>query len=230
MIVCIHQPEHLPWLGLFHKIAISDIYIVLDNVQFKKNYFENRNKIYTVQGWQWITLPVKMQGYMDKKFFEMELVDGWRRKYLATLQQNYSKSPFFKDIVNVLKCIENFEGNSLSDLNLLIIKEVCTVLDINTIIKRAKDMSLKGNKTELLIDILTQLNATEYIVGKSGFDYMDLNLFNTNNIRLKAHSFNHPKYIPFNFTELSDYPSVLDVIANIGKEKVKEFIKRQYDN
>ena len=54
---------------------------------------------------------------------------------------------------------------------------MCTVLDINTIIKRAKDMSLKGNKTELLIDILTQLNATEYIVGKSGFDYMDLNLF-----------------------------------------------------
>lgn len=224
MVVCIHQPEHLPWLGLIHKIAISDIYIVLDNVQFKKNYFENRNKIYTIQGLKWITLPVKMQGHMDKKFFEMELVDGWKHKYISTLQQNYRKAPFFKDIENLIINIESFKGNSLADLNLSIIKDLCVVLEINTIIKRAKDMSVNGNKTELLIDILVQLNASEYIVGKSGFDYMDLSIFENNNIKLKAHIFNHPKYVPFNFSELSDYPSVLDVIANLGKVKVMELI------
>ena len=225
MTVCIHQPEHLPWLGLIHKIAISDIYVVLDNVQFKKNYLEKRNKIYTVQGWKWLTLPVRMQGHIDKNFFEMELVDGWKRKYLATLQQNYRKAPYFKDIEHILALIENYEDNSLADLNLMIIQEICAVLEIDTIIKRAKDMEVKGNKTLLLIDILNQLRATEYIVGKSGFDYMDLNIFEENNIKLKTHIFNHPKYVPFNFSELTDYPTCIDVIANLGKIKVMELIK-----
>lgn len=225
MLVSIHQPEHLPWLGLIHKIAISDIYVVLDNVQFKKNYFENRNKIYTMQGLKWLTLPVKMQGHIDKKFFEMQLVDGWKRKYLNTLHQNYRKAPYFKDIEHILTLIENFEDDSLANLNLMIIQEICAVLEIDTIIKRAKDMEVKGNKTLLLIDILNQLNASEYIVGKSGFDYMDLNIFEENNIKLKTHIFNHPKYVPFNFSEFTDYPTCIDVIANLGKIKVMELIR-----
>lgn len=224
MTVCIHQPEHLPWLGLIHKIAISDTYVILDNVQYKKNYFENRNKIYTNQGWNWLTLPVKMKGHIEKSFFEMELIEGWKRKYVATLLQNYRKAPFFTDIEKVLNRIENYDGNSLADLNIIIIKEICSILDINTPFVRAKEMNVIGNKTELLISILTQLDAKAYIVGKSGFDYMNLDLFKINNIELKTHQFNHPKYIPFNFPELTDYPCALDVIANLGKEKVKQLI------
>lgn len=227
MVACIHQPEHIPWLGLIHKIAIADIYVVLDNVQFKKNYFENRNKIYTVQGWQWLTLPVKMQGHIDKKFFEMEIVEGWKRKYIATLLQNYVKAPFYEDIEPIIEQVKNFEGNLLADLNLMIIQEICTLLNIETTIKRASTMNVNGKKTELLIDILTQLNATEYIVGKSGFDYMDLPLFDEHQIKLTAHSFSHPRYTPFNFNELTDYPCVLDVIANLGKQQVIAIIESQ---
>lgn len=229
MVVCIHQPEHLPWLGLIHKISISDIYVVLDNVQFKKNYFENRNKIYTVQGLQWITLPIKMQGHIEKKFYEMEIVEGWKKKYLPFIMQNYKKAPFYSDIESILDVINSFEGTFLADLNLLIISELCNVLDIKTRIIRANEMKVIGKKTELLIDILKQLKATEYIVGKSGFDYMDLNYFSDNKINLSAHSFSHPKYKPYNFTKFTDIPSVIDVIANLGKFKVMEAIKNQND-
>jgi hypothetical protein len=227
MTICIHQPEHLPWMGLIHKIAISDIYVVLDNVQFKKNYFENRNKIYTHQGWNWITAPVKTQGHISKKFFEMELLEGWKRKYFQTLTLNYSKAPYRKDLESVFAFIEGFNGNSLADYNLGVIQTILKLLHIRTSIVRAKEMSVTGSKTDLLIDIIMQLKGSTYLVGKSGFDYMDLPKFEENNIQLLAHKFTHPKYIPFNYSEMTDYPSILDVIANIGAEKCIEHIAKQ---
>jgi len=224
-VVCIHQPEHLPWTGLIHKINISDTYIVLDNVQFKKNYFENRNKIYSQQGWQWLTVPIKMQGHIEKKFYEMEMIPNWKKKYLSTLFLNYKKAPYFPDLEKILSLIEEYNGFNLADFNLLLLKQILADLNIETEVIRAKDMNAMGQKSELLVYLLNKVGATEYIVGKSGFDYMDLKLFKENEIRLTAHQFSHPKYTPFNFQEVSDFPSILDVIANLGKRKVEQIIK-----
>jgi len=47
MIVAIHQPQYLPWLGYLDKIERCDTFVFLDNVQFKKNEWQNRNKIKT---------------------------------------------------------------------------------------------------------------------------------------------------------------------------------------
>ena len=58
MIVAVHQPQYLPWLGYFDKIDKADVFVLLDTVQFKKNEWQNRNKIKTAQGWQWLTVPV----------------------------------------------------------------------------------------------------------------------------------------------------------------------------
>lgn len=179
MVVSIHQPEHLPWMGLIHKISVSDTHIALDNVQFKKNYFENRNKIYTHQGWKWLTLPVQMRGHIEKKFYEMELMSGWKKKYLETLKITYKKAPFYKDIESIVQLIQDYEGFNLAEINLNIIEEICKKLDIHTRILRAKDMHVSGKKTELLIEILLNVKATSYLVGNSGFDYMDLSLFKT---------------------------------------------------
>ncbi len=73
MIVAIHQPEHLPWFGFIHKLSQANKFVYLDNVQFKKNYFENRNRIITAQGLQWLTVPVQMKGHTAKKFLEIEI-------------------------------------------------------------------------------------------------------------------------------------------------------------
>lgn len=224
-VVCIHQPEHLPWAGLIHKISISNTFIVLDNVQFKKNYFENRNKIYTQQGWQWLTIPVKMQGHIERKFYEMEMIPNWKKKYLPTLYFAYKKAPYFSDLENILKLIEDYSDFNLADFNILLIKQILADLNIETEVIRAKGLNSSGQKSELLISLLNEVGATEYIVGKSGFDYMDLGLFEENGIKLTAHKFSHPVYSPFNYQEMTDFPSILDVIANMGLSKVKEIIK-----
>lgn len=224
MLVAIHQAEHLPWFGYFHKMNMADKFIILDNVQFKKNYFENRNRIYTSQGLQYITLPVKMKGHLEKKFYEMELVNDWKKKYIKTLEFNYKNSPYIDDLLPLINDIKNYNGYNLFEINMLIINQIKLLLNINTEIILATNLDSKGKKTELLIDILKKVNASSYIVGKSGFDYMDLSLFNKNNIELVTHKVNHPIYTPFNYFKFEDYPSVVDIIANLGKNKVKKLL------
>ncbi len=230
MLAAIHQPEHLPWCGLFHKIANVDVFIFLDNVQFKKNYFENRNIIYNQNGPFWLTVPVQMKGHISKKFFEMEIVEHWKKKYIESLIQNYKNAPYFKDCITTVEFIQNYQGLSLAELNIGIICNVLEMLNINTVIQRASYMEVGGSSTELLISILNSLQANEYLVGKSGFDYMNLDLFNDSNIKLVPHKFKSPSYKHFRNLELAKVPSFFDVLSNVGIFQFEKIVKSKYEN
>ena len=96
MIVAIHQPQYLPWLGYFNKMMASDIFCYLDNVQYKKNEWQNRNKILSKDGWQWLTVPVLHRFGQDIREIVINSTERWRHKHLQALQTNYAKAPFFK--------------------------------------------------------------------------------------------------------------------------------------
>ena len=102
MLITIHQPENFPWLGFFHKMAAADVFVVLDSVQYEKNYFQNRNKIRTrsQQGWQWITVPVLTQGRSDQTIQQAEINvrdRRWAQKIWSAVSQSYSNAPFFDE-------------------------------------------------------------------------------------------------------------------------------------
>ena len=89
MIVAIHQPQYLPWIGYFDKLDRADVFVLLDNVQYKKNEWQNRNRIRTSQGWQWITVPV-LYKYPEKiNVVKINNAIDWRRKHLSALVCNY---------------------------------------------------------------------------------------------------------------------------------------------
>jgi len=224
MRVAIHQPEHLPWFGFIHKIAKADKFIFLDNVQFKKNYFENRNKIVTNQGMLWLTIPVKMKGHTSKKFKEI-LIDnsiGWKKKYIKTLAQTYGKSPYYDDILPIIHLISNERSLFLSDLNINIIIKICELLKVDLDFVLASEIDVLGKKSKLLVDILQKTNASEYLMGRSSYDYINIDLFLDSKIKIIDHDFNYPDYIHFNYPEgfTKEVPSILDMIANLGANKV----------
>ena len=230
MRIAIHQPEHLPWFGFIHKISKSDKFVFLDNVQFKKNYFENRNKIVTKQGVLWLTVPVRMKGHTSKKFNEI-LIDSsnnWKNKYIKTLKQTYGKSPYFNDIVPIINLISNDQSSFLSTLNINIIVKLCELLNIETEFVFASKICPSGNKSKLLIDILQKVNASEYLMGISSYDYINIDLFLNSKIKIVDHEFTYPVYNHFNCIESSakDFPSILDVIANLGLEKVSLLLNK----
>ena len=104
MIATIHQPEHLIWLGLIDKISRADVFVILDTVQFRKNYYQNRNKIRinAKEGWAWITVPTKKQP-LKTKIEDIEISNiAWKEHYLALLEINYSITPSCTKRVNSL--------------------------------------------------------------------------------------------------------------------------------
>ena len=123
MLISIQQPEYFPWIGYFDKMMKVDGVVFLDNVQFKKRYFENRNKIRTDQGWIWIRTPVLTKRKFAQKICEVELDNSqpWQRKLVSTLVRNYKKAPYWNQIGDELCEIIMRPYTLLVDLNLAVI-------------------------------------------------------------------------------------------------------------
>lgn len=229
MIVTIHQPEHLPWLGLFNKIAKADVFVILDSVQYEKNYFQSRNRIMGTNGVQWINIPVSTKGHMDGTIAttKITLAGGnanWKEKYLRTIVQSYKKYPFFSEVYPVLENAINTETDLFCDINIAIIQNFCEQLDIHPEYIRSSELDIQGLKSSLILDICKKTNADVYIAGPSGRDYLDMQSFKDNNIVVKFNDFHHPTYIQRKSDEFVSHLSAIDLFMNCGFEESKRII------
>ncbi len=195
MRVTIHQPEHMPWLGFFHKVTMADVFVILDNVQFRKDYFQNRNQIRTAYGKTWITVPVKNKMAMIDKL-KISYEHKWVSRYLNLIKENYSKSQFYSKYMDEL--IQKFNSNfdCLCDLNIEIIIFLLESLGIQTKILRASELNLPycEDGTAINLNICKSVGADVYISGISGKEYLDESSFKTNNIKIEYQEFHHPIY------------------------------------
>jgi hypothetical protein len=168
MVVTIHQPEHFPYMGYFQKMKAADIFVILDNVNYRKNYFQNRNKFLNKnEVEEWFTIQVE-KGATSKHIKDVNVVDGpWRKKIVKKLEQNLG--------VN-LKHIYDYDN--LMDINIQSIEYCRDILNIQTPIVYASDLNVNGTKSELLANLVKEMNGTTYLSGPSGKDYLDLSYFN----------------------------------------------------
>ena len=169
MIASIHQPEHFPYMGFFQKMSSADVFVILDNVQYKKRNFQNRNKIKLKSGEDyWLTVPVDKDS--DRKVIKDVTVSKdtlWRKKLIRTVLEHLK-----------FDISEFYEHEKLIDINMSSIKWCMKKLSINTPLVYASDLSnLSGSKSELLASILREIGANKYISGPSGKDYLDLSYF-----------------------------------------------------
>jgi len=219
MIVSIHQPNFLPWLGFFHKMAQCDKFIILDNVQFARRMFFHRTKIKTSQKQAlWLTIPVHDR-YGETNINEI-IIDNsqnWKDKHLKSIIMNYHKAEFFSEYIKFFEEIFNDNWEILSDLTITIIKLLASVLEIKTEIILASDLQVTGKSTELLINLCKKVKATSYISGPSGKKYLKENEFEKNSIELIYHKFNHPEYNQLYGPFMSNL-SVIDLLFNCGSE------------
>jgi hypothetical protein len=220
--IAIHQPEHLPWLGYLDKARKADAFIFLDTVAFKKNYFENRNRIRTPQGWAWVTVPVLLKGRFGQAFLEVEINNQarWAEVYYRTLLQNYSRAPFWKTYGPVLEELLLRPWEKLVDLNLALIDLVWRAFGITTPTRRASTLGVTGKKSGLLLDICRRTGATVYLSGPSGKDYLEQSLFTDAGIGIEFHEFHHPKY-PQRFPTFVPGMASIDLLLNEGPDGIR---------
>jgi glutaredoxin-related protein len=216
--VAILQSNYIPWKGYFDIIASVDEFILYDDMQFTKNDWRNRNKIKTPAGEQWLSVPVGQD--IRRRIRDVELPDGaWQPKHWKTLAANYSRAPHFEEIAAWLEPIYMERPHThLSTLNRELIEAICGYLGIITKITNSWDYKLGEGKTERLVDLCLQAGATEYISGPSAKDYIESDIFSSNNIKLTWLDYNgYPEYPQLWGGEFQHGVSIVDLLFNCGK-------------
>lgn len=197
LIVAIHQPNYLPWLGYFYKIINCDIFVFLDNVQYTKNSYINRNKIKTPQGATWLTVDVLTKGSYGQLINETKINNNilWSKRHWKTIKQNYSRAPYFEKYEKYLESIYQRPWEYLSDLNETLVRTICEMLDITDVeFIKASGLNVSGKGSELLINICREAGGDTYLSGFGGANYMEEKGFRGSGVELKYYDFEHPVY------------------------------------
>lgn len=224
--VSIHQPEHLPWLGFLHKVFSVDEFVILNNVQYEKSYYQNRGKIRTLEGWHYITVPVK-KFHSNQKICEIEISydHTWQKNNLNRIHDNYRKSPFFNEYFEEFKSIYSEKYNFLSELNYHLIQFLLKKFKINTKIYLSSAMTenVGNGGTEVNLNLCKMLNADIYLSGRFGKNYLDLSKFEQEHILVEFQEFEYPVYKQ-QFEPFIPNMSSIDLLFNYGEESLK-FLK-----
>ena len=167
MIVSIHQPEHFPYLGYFQKMADADVFVLLDNVNYRKNYFQNRNRFLNKNGVEeWFTIPVPKES-VKKHIKDVVPIEGdWRKKIVKQHKQHFGI-----DLSYI------YDRETLAEINIASIVYCMHRLGTMPHLVKASTLSATGTKSELLANICKELDATKYISGPSGKDYLEMKYF-----------------------------------------------------
>ncbi|MFC1492108.1 WbqC family protein [Nitrospinota bacterium] len=222
MIVSIHQPAYLPWLGHFHKIFLSDVFVFLDTVQLEKNGFVNRNRVRTHSGVQWLTLPVLMKGHMDKTIGEMKInpTVRWKEKHLRTIEQAYHTRPHYERYAKGIEDLIGDAGESLSDFLLEMLRFFLDALGMgDKRIVPASELNPEGKRSEMLLDICKKVGADVYLSGDGAKEYLDEAPFREAGIGVEFQGFQHPEYDQ-GAERFEPNLAVIDALFNLGGEAV----------
>jgi hypothetical protein len=215
MIVSIHQPAYLPWLGYFDRIAASDAFVFLDNVQFEKNSYTNRNRVKTAAGPLWLTVPVLSQGHLQKTLVDLEIDNrqDWKKKHLRSVEQNYRRAACFAERYERFAASYAPDAARLTELCYRQLNFWLQELAIPTRVLRASELPVTGSKSELILALCRHLGATTYLSGPLGRSYLQQESFSAAGIELRYQNFVHPEY-PQLFGEFMPALAVVDFWLN----------------
>ena len=220
VVLSMHQPNFLPWIGYFDKMRKSDIFVVLDNVQIPRGKsIANRNFIKTSQGKQELVVPVKKpSGFEGKVTYDMVEVaeKKWLKKFLNTIRLNYKKAEYFDNYFSEISSI--FSETNFCKMNIDFIKFVSSELDITSKITFLSDQQEDfGQKNELIKNLCKQYGANVYLSGEGARNYNDEEFLAKHNIQLEYQNFVSPEYNQL-YNDFIPNLSVLDLLMNLGSK------------
>ncbi len=217
MKVGIIQSNFLPWRGYFDFIREVDLFIIHDDLQYTKGDWRNRNKIKTPRGLEWITVPVNYK--TTSQTIEETTIDystRWAQKMSNRIREFYRQAPHFEPYFTQLSGLLLEPAATISELNLRLIRWACGHLKIETPIRFSHEFHPQGTKTERLVGILKQVDATVYLSGPAAQAYLIPDLLEGEGIRLEYKKYEYPEY-PQLFPPFESYVSVIDLLFMTGE-------------
>jgi hypothetical protein len=221
MLVAIHQPNFMPWLGYFDKLARADVFVLLDNVPLQKTggAYTNRVEIAPQGRRQWLTVPLARDAELRQSIDAARIVESgpWRRKLGATMQQGYARAPAFAEIMPLVRRILDYPEDRLAEFNIHGLKLIAGLLGLDTAkMRRASELQTAGTGTDRLVSVVRAVGGTAYLSGSGAGGYQDDEKFAAAGLALRYQNFKHPHYPQRGAPEFVAGLSVVDALMNCG--------------
>ncbi len=226
--VAIVQSNYIPWRGYFDLMNQVDAFVLLDDVQYTRRDWRNRNRIKTADGPRWLSIPVQTKGSYDQRIDQTRIADpGWRRSHWSAIEQAYRRAPHFDEIAAVLAPLyDALDAELLSEVNLAFLECVRAQLAIDTPMSRSSEYGTAGERNRRLLDICHATGAGEYVSGPLARDYLDVELFAREGVAVRW--FDYSGYRPYAQLHGDFEPSVsiLDLLFCEG-DASRDFLRRR---
>jgi WbqC-like protein family len=223
--IAIAQPTYLPWLGYFDLMDQVDCFVFLDSVQFERRSWQQRNRIKTLSGLQWLTVPVLFHGRLEQRILDVEIREAnfWH-KHARAIELSYRRATYF-DLYfpQLLEIFQTCGGAAkLVDLNLGLINWFCRALALSTKLVRSSETGASGKRCDLLLSLCQHLQADAYLsqLGSAAYLMEELFRFSQAGVQVRFQHYEHPRYKQL-FPPFCDYASTLDLLFNEGDRAVE---------
>ena len=225
MIIAIHQPEYLPWLGFFKKMMNVELFVFLDDVQFRKKGWQNRNRIRINDGTALLSIPVHTHSYPKINEVTIDNEKNWSIRHKKSILYNYARAPYFDEIKDFVEYIFEKKFQYLLDLNTEIIKFIMNELEIKSKIVFSSELEISKKGSGRVLDICKAVGADHYITGTF---WAESNLrveeFKKSNIDVEFQKFQHPIYKQIH-GEFIPEMSIIDLLFNKGRKEAKKILQ-----
>ncbi|MBI4965619.1 MAG: WbqC family protein [Desulfomonile tiedjei] len=223
--VCvIMQPTYLPWLGYFDLIDQSTVFVFLDNVQFSKQSWQQRNRIRTDKGLEWLTVPVLTKGRRGQLIRDVEIrrSNSFPKDHVRCMEVNYARSPFFHKYFAGFEALLLRNCSTLGELNVGVIRWLASEIGIDARFEVATEIDAQGSRSELLANICEEVGANIYLspVGSASYLTTEHGAFERKNIEVVFQNFDHPEYRQV-FKPFMPYASCIDLLFNAGERSLE---------
>ena len=229
MIVAIHQPHFIPWLGYLHRMAQADLFIVLDHVQFERRNYQNRSQIRIDGEARWLTVPVmqhsQKERILDKEVDNRDTARPWGRNHFATLRHAYREAGYFGTYAPELRKIFDTTWTRLVDVDAAMLQFLRDAFGIATRVVRSSELAVEGAKSELILNLCRAVKADALLAGFGGSrGYLDAEAFARHGIEIKFHQFTHPTYKQCGAAPFIPGLAGVDLLFNAGPSDARALL------
>lgn len=224
--IAIVQSNYIPWKGYFDLIRAVDEFIILDDVQYTRRDWRNRNQVKTPTGATWLTIPVDCKGKYEQAIRDVAISEpGWADAHWKTIRNFYARAAHFNAHRDWLQALyEGSSSRSLSEVNHRFITAICGTLGIPTRISWSTDYELTPGKTDRLLNLCLQAGATTYLSGPAAQAYLDVAAFAAAGIQVRFADYSgYPEYRQL-YPPFRHDVSILDLLLNEGPHAI-EYMK-----
>jgi hypothetical protein len=220
MKLVVSQPMFFPWIGFFEQIKLCDIYVHYVDVQYSKGGFTNRVQVKSPSGVKWLTVPLK-NIHLGQPIDQVQIDNhrDWRTSHLGLLKWCYAEAPFYAEMMQVVETIYSQEWDLLDELSQATLKVVCEYFGFYEKVRfmNIKEMDIPGASSERVLDTVLRVGADVYITGHGARRYLNHDLFEKAGIKVEYINYKKTPY-PQLYGEFTPYVSILDLIANVGRD------------